>query len=115
MVTFALLLLVNVSGLVAVAPTLMLPNANAAGAGVMVGRTPVPLAAGVKGESAPSFVILNPPETLPAAVGVKRTVAVTLAPLATVVGSARPVIVSDGLVPDIAETTTGFPPVFVRV
>src|SRR3954454_21805634 len=110
-----LLLLVNVSALVAVAPTCTLPNANAAGAGVIVGITPVPLVAIAKGETAPSFAILKPPGTLPPAVGVKRSVAFTLPPAITVAGSARPLIVRDGSVPETAETTIELPPVFVRV
>jgi hypothetical protein len=114
-VTLTVPLFVSVSALVAVLPTLILPNDIEVGEEDNTGATPVPLTAIANGEVAPSFAILNPPETAPAAVGAKRTVTLTLAPTATVAGIVRPVVVNEADVPVIAEIMTGLAPVLVRV
>src|SRR5690242_2465463 len=92
MVTFPVPLLVRVTLLELVTPALTLPNARLVGFAVRitVPATPVPLSATVEGDVGALLVIVMVPGKLPAVVGAKVALKVTLAPAAIELGVAKP-------------------------
>jgi len=91
-VTFPVPLLVSVTLLELVVPALTFPKARLVGfaVSITVPAVPVPLSAIVEGELGALLVIVIVPDKLPAVVGAKSALKVTLAPAATVLGIVNP-------------------------
>ena len=92
MVKFPVPLLVSVTLLELVTPSLTVPNAKLVGFAdsIIVPAMPVPLSATVEGDVGALLVIVIVPGKLPVVIGAKVALKVVLAPTAIVVGVANP-------------------------
>jgi hypothetical protein len=93
-VTLAVPVFVNVTGIEALAPARMLPKFTLAGLADSFPCAPVPLKAIESVESVALLVIVIVPEEFPAAVGVKRVTKPVFSPEESVKGAVSPVMLN---------------------
>lgn len=95
-------------------PTATLPNARlfVLAVSAIVVETPVPDIGIAVGELAALLTSETEPDIAPAAVGAKATLKVVLPPLATVAGTAKPLMLSPAPVAEADEIVSGVVPLF---